>query len=138
MEIFLKKLNPSILQVCDPASQEAIMKMKLGQTYKAKVTRSRNYKYHKKFFALLNYAFHNQDVYDNFDSFRYELIIQTGHYSWHASLDGKSYKIAESISFDKMDEAKFEELFSRSIDIIIKHFMPTATEDEILNIIGFD
>jgi len=56
MEIYLVKQGKALLPAAD-SDAEAIAKLKNGFPYKASVTSPRNYKFHKRAFALLNLAF---------------------------------------------------------------------------------
>lgn len=89
----------------------------------------RNYKFHKKFFALLNLVYENQEDYNNIDHMRSDLIIQAGFYTvrksmiiknYNYSLDWIEIKEPKSISFAKMDEAEFSDLYNRIIDVVVQ------------------
>jgi len=138
MDIYFKKVSESTMVVASEEDLKNFKKYKVGKEIKASITKARNQKFHGKYFALLGYAFKNQEEYTSEDAFRYEIAIQAGHYKWHATLNDKVYKIANSISFDKMDPETFERLYSSSIDIILKHFMHGSTREEIEQILGFD
>jgi hypothetical protein len=103
----------------------------------------RNYKFHKKLFALLNLAFEYWEPGEidckwgapekNFDRFRKELTKMAGYYHVeHSLLDKKSFRIvADSISFAKMDNETFEKLYNRILDVIMKKILPNMSREEI-------
>jgi len=103
--------------------------------------KERNYNFHKKYFALLNCAFENQDRYNTFEPFRAEVIMRAGYFNTHIHLSGKKSFSPKSIAFKKMDNIEFEELYSNSIDVILEHFLIGMNEDELNNaidiIVGF-
>lgn len=80
----------------------------------------RNYKFHKKFFALLNLVYENQEQYNNINDLRGELTIEAGFYDVTYTLWGEKKKKPKSISFTSMDEAEFSDLYSRIIDVVVK------------------
>ena len=85
---------------------------------------------------MLTVAYNNQEKYDNFTSFRYEVEMRSGFYKTHITLKGTTIFFPDSIAFDKMEANDFEKLFNKSIDIILKHFISAEKEtliDEILS-----
>jgi hypothetical protein len=102
-----------------------------GETYKKiplndilvyEVKLVRNYKFHKKLFALINLVFENQERYTNIDHLRKAIIIEAGYYSERVTLQGELIIEANSISFAQMDNAEFDTLYNRCLDVIIKYF----------------
>lgn len=96
--------------------------LKIGQVYKVKVSRPRNYEFHKKFFALIKLVYDNQEVFNNQDHLRKELIKQAGFYDIYHGLNGVPIMVAKSISFGSMSESEFSELYNRVIDVVVKYF----------------
>lgn len=91
----------------------------------------RNYKFHRKYMAMLQFALKHAKEgleYPNFEEFRKEIAILAGFFYIKRGLSGKETKVAKSISFASMDDAEFEELYSRSIDIIILYVLPQGTD----------
>ena len=78
--------------------------------------------FHKKFFALMNLLYQNQESYINIDDLREDLTIEAGYYKNRVNFNGELVKRAVSISFAKMDEHEFSEYYSKVLDIIVKHF----------------
>ena len=125
-------------------------------------TKCRNIKLHKKFFAALNLAFSvweppeytiDKDTNDihitpatDFDSFRVDIICLAGHCEQVYSLDGKTFKLrAKSISFAKCEEADFQELYKKMLDVIWKYVLkdleyknPQEVERIALELLRFD
>ena len=124
-----------------PANEEAIKKLskvKVGDSilidYKAK----RNPLFHRKGFALLNLIFQNQDRYTNLEDLRVEFRLKAGFYSEHITTKGRLIYIPRSMNFSSMDENEFEELYSKFIDIALKHFVTMdkrELEDAVLRFI---
>ena len=86
----------------------------------------RNPKFHRKYFALLGLVFDSQDKYANKEHFLTEIKLKIGHYDEHVTLEGELILKPKSISFDKCEELDFQEIYSKTIDVCLKHFMPQS------------
>jgi hypothetical protein len=127
-----------------PASDDAALffgKTKLGQLVTLDGRRPRNLKFHRKFFALIDYVFSNQDRYANKEDLRVELELKAGSYREHVTTKGKLVYVPKSIAFDKMDDVEFEQLYNRVIDVVLKHFVRGDTkeniDEQVNNILGY-
>jgi len=140
-EIDLIKIQNNYLAPSLPTDEEKLSKWKVGEILRAKVIKPRNAKFHRKFFALLNIAFENQDKYTNFEDFRIEVELKSGNYREHVTTKGKIIYIPKSISFASMDEIEFSQLYDKAIDVIINNFCQGSTYEEmdnkVLEIINF-
>lgn len=122
MELYLvKQLNGSLLPAYD-SDYEKVKKIKQGDTVKCEVKKPRNIKFHKKFFALMNLVYQNQERYEHIDDLREQLTIAAGYYTTTYTLDGVEQQKAKSISFAAMDELEFGELYNALLDVIVKYF----------------
>jgi hypothetical protein len=130
MKIYLKKVN-NVLIPSLPEDEEKLARWRNGEILEIEIRKPRNLKFHRKFFALLNIAFDNQDRYDNFEAFRAEVIMRCGYFNTHIHLSGKQSFSPKSISFGAMDQMEFEKLYSEAINVIIKYFMPKANEETV-------
>lgn len=101
---------------------ELSKKIKLNEVYVYDFKKPRNYEFHKKFFALVNMVFQNQEQYTNIEHLRKDLIIESGNYDLRYDFLGVEIKEAKSISFSSMDDIRFSELYNSVIDVIIKYF----------------
>lgn len=144
MELFLKNTASGLIP-CYDADYDEKRKLKIGQTYKAKVIVPRNINFHRKFFALINCAWAYQNeartrfFHENIDVFRKTLLIAAGYsepvYSLHR---GEWIEQARSIAFDKMDEAEFTEMYERVKDVLFERFLNHISEDEFMaNLVNF-
>ena len=120
----------------DQTSKDWLDKTKHGQFVEVEITRPRNWQFHKKYFALLNFAFENWDIPNdsaakNFEKFRGDLIIMAGFYEKVWSPNGEMRLYPKSISFANMEEQEFQELYSKTVSIILEKVLTTYTEDDI-------
>lgn len=79
MEIYLKKTLSGLKPLYD-SDADQLAKIKIGEDVLATIKRPRNLRFHKKFFALLNLGFQNQDRYADFETFRFVMIMKSGFY----------------------------------------------------------
>ena len=111
-------------------------KLKDGATYSVEVKVVRNLNFHRKYFALIAYAwdFLNEAETATFrtkENFRKYLEIAAGHSDvlYHPRLQ-EFVEIPKSISFAKMDDAEFSDLYSRVKDVIFAIIGGRVSEDE--------
>ena len=119
--ILVKQLNNS-LKVAYNSDYDKIKKLKLGEEYQCEIKQPRNLKFHRKFFALINLLFQNQELYVSSDRLRKDLLIAAGFYQDWIDLNGEKQKEAKSISFSKMKQEEFDQMYTKVIDVIVHHF----------------
>ena len=112
---------------------EVCKKFVEGEVYRCEIKKPRNIKFHRKFFALLQYVFENQDKYDNIEDLRVEIELKAGNYIEHITTKGKMVYIPKSLKFERMDNVEFENLYNKAIDVILKHFICGDTKENIEN-----
>jgi len=100
-----------------------------GEIYEVEINKKRNIKFHRKFFALINLCYENQEVYKNIEDLRKELIIGAGYSRTVVTHHGEVRTEAESISFSSMDEIKFEDVYERVLTEVM--MMLDCTNDDI-------
>ena len=113
---------------------EESAKVKEGEEVSAK--RARNPKFHRKLFALLNLGFSNQDKFTDFEIYRQVTTMKAGFVKWVTGTDNKEHPLPESISFDAMGQARFEELYSAFL-AVIKAELSLSDEEIQNNLINF-
>ena len=140
-EIVLAKTPGGALVPIDQDGVDYLAKLKVGQGVRVTVVRQRNLKFHRKFFALLNYAFEHwepvestykgQIVAKNFDQFRNDITILAGHYTSSITLKGDVRLTAKSIAFERMDEDTFSELYSSVINVILSRILTKYSREDL-------
>lgn len=115
------------------ADAEQFDKIKTGRVVLVEVVQPRNYEFHKKYFSLLSFAydnwepeivkFHGVPVGKNLDVFRGWVTAMAGYYELGITPDGKVKANPMSISFAKMSQETFEDLYSKTIDVILRHVL---------------
>jgi hypothetical protein len=148
MEIILIKRDHALIPAND-IEAEKLNHWQAGTPLKVKVTKPRNYEFHKKWFALVQLAYESWEPKPlepdkfkgvapekNFDQFRKDLTILAGYYTATYRLDGSTRIEAKSISFGSMNEYEFAELYSSTVDVILKRVLTTYTKEDLDRVIG--
>lgn len=111
-------------------------KLKLGQTYSVEVKVVRNVDFHRKYFALIAYAWEFLDEretgrFKDKENFRKYIEIAAGHCDviFHPRLQ-EFVEIPKSISFAKMDNTAFSDLYGRVKDVIFSIIGNRVTQEE--------
>lgn len=117
----IKKIGGGLYPAFD-SDYEKAKKLKLGEVLQCNVTKPRNYEFHKKYFALLNMLYDNQEIYKDIEDLRRDLTIESGHYKLYYDMHGEEKKVAKSISFASMNEFEFRDFYDANINTIVKYF----------------
>lgn len=102
------------------SDQEKSTKVKEGDSVIIETWKDRNIKFHRKFFALINLGFQNQERYSDIEAFRKVVIISAGYFEELILIGGEIAIQPQSISFKSMDETKFNEVFKSCSQVIMK------------------
>ena len=113
-----------------PESEGRFAELKGNDIYTVEIKKGRNLQHHRKFYALLQLCYANQDRYDDLESMTAAVKYYLGHAKAIEGSDGKVYIIPKSISFAKMDQTEFEKFYDRAVNFLIKHIMPTCKTSE--------
>lgn len=122
MKLTLVKNLDNTFSIAYNSDYEKAKKLKAGVEFECEVKKKRNYKFHKKYFALINLVFDNQEQYANIDHLRHDLTKVSGFYSIRKDIEGNEVIEVDSISFSNMDELTFNDLYSKTLDSIVKYF----------------
>lgn len=122
MELYLIKGLDNRFTVAHDSDYEKLKKIKPNEMVLCTITKPRNIGFHKKFFALMNMVFQNQEHYKNLDHLRHDLTVSAGFYTERVTVYGEVITEPKSISFSSMSEDEFQDLYNRVIDEIVKHF----------------
>ncbi|MGR3303782.1 MAG: DUF1367 family protein [Candidatus Scalindua sp.] len=137
-EIVLMKMPGGYLIPATDQDKQLVDKIKTGEGITVKYSKKRKLWFHRKYFALLNLGFDawEPDGEKSFERFRKDIVILTGHYSLVTNIKGESRAEAKSISFGNMSEDEFEEVYSITIDVLIKHVMKNYTRDDVDSVVN--
>lgn len=151
MDLCFVKQGNALYPVRDE-DQEWMSKAGNGEHYLTRIRKIRNPKFHRKYFAMLNFAFeywnpptHWQDLSPqqkklaqeygmpdkNFDEFRKNIIILAGYYETVIDISGRIKLTAKSIAFDKMEDWEFSKLYEATWNAIAKHIFSHYTDEQL-------
>jgi len=122
MKLTLVKNLNNTFGLAHNSDYDKAKKLKPGVQFECTIVKKRNYEFHKKYFALINMLYDNQEVYNNIGHLRKDITIASGFYTQRINLKGETITEANSISFSNMDEIQFNELYSKTLDAIVKYF----------------
>lgn len=144
MKLHLKKIDNYLI----PDDQESgayLFQMKNGSVIAADVKKPRNYKFHKKYFSLLDYAFDCWEpepieykgvvIEKNSKKFRKDIQIMAGYFDVVVGLRGEVQYVSKSISFGSMEPEDFEKLYSSVINVILKHILKNYSRDDLERVV---
>ena len=140
------KLNlfctPTGLKPLYDADYEEKKKLKVGQTYVAEIRLVRNPDFLRKFFALINLSWEilpesqHKGFKENKELWRRYVTVAAGYSDVFYSPKLREFvEIPKSISFDKMDEAEFRDLYEAVKNVIwsiIQRFISEEEFDRLL------
>ena len=120
MKVKLIKTINNFLKPASSEDLEYIKKLKPNQEIEVELKKVRNSAFHRKFFALMKLAFDNQDIYYDLNGMRKDITKVAGFYTEEVNfINGEITQEVKSISFTKMDEIEFNELYNSCKGVII-------------------
>lgn len=145
-EIVLMKAAPNVLVPWDEGAQAFIDKCNTGGLLHSDFKRVRNYQFHKKYFALVKFAFDQWEPKDgltykgipvqkNLKRFRKDVAILCGFFETTVNIRGEVRLEARSISFAQMDEIEFEELYQETITVVMERILTKYTRSDIEEVV---
>jgi len=139
--IALAKNSYGALCPVNEQDQQYVTSLGKGEYILATIKKQRNAKFHRKWFKLVDFAFdnfHPKEVttkhgiaQKNFKRFRKDIIILAGYFDQVYKFDGSVILNAKSISFGKMDDIEFRQLYTATFNAIVKYIFTNHTPDEI-------
>lgn len=149
MEYHLRKMPGPILIPMNDEDSEKLNSVKNGALMLAEIKQPRNGDFHSKYFAMLNFAFQyfepepveldGMAAEKNFERFRKDVQILAGYRTLVINIKGEARYESESISFAKMDDGRFHELYKSVFAVLwrlVLSKVPNMTEQEAHNAIN--
>jgi len=114
-------------------SVKAVKKIALRDSVFVEYKPRRNYKFHKKYFALLQAVIPNQEHFKTIDNLHEAVKYRAGWFETIIPLKGEPFIKTKSIAFYSMDDAEFETFFSSALDVCAE----LVGDDAVRDIIAF-
>ena len=138
MEIHLVRTSLGLRPYSDEDYDE-LRKIKVGSVVKARIVLPRNIRFHRKFFALINAAWDSLTEQQRVnlrskETFREQLLIVSGYSEPLFDINGQKFlERAKSISFAKMDEPAFNEVYNRVLDTVLTLLVSNGVSEDTFN-----
>lgn len=127
MKYLVKREGAYLIPVYNSdAEAQRDCKLKQGQVYEVEIKKKRNIDHHRKYFALVNLCYENQEQFEDIETLRWWLTCKAGYYKRVETPKGEMI-IPKSISFSKMDQVDFDKYYSLVLDVVCK-FLNTDSE----------
>lgn len=128
MRLFCQNTMTGLVPLYDSDFDEK-KKLQIGVVYECEIKHPRNYRFLKKFMALVKLGCHNSKMDLPFDVYREVVTMRAGFVEIHDTGKGLHYR-PKSIAFASMSEAQFQDVYSRVMDVIIQDIGSTTEEIE--------
>lgn len=119
--VAIKQLG--VLRPTDEAGEESLRKVKTGALVEIEIKQPRNLQHHRKFFAMLNIVFQNQEHYKTSEMLLIACKFGVGHVDVIRTKRGE-YQIPKSISFHAMSQDDFSKFYDAAVDWVISDVIP--------------
>lgn len=128
--IILRKRLGGSLEPTDDMGREALRKIAIGAVVKCDITKPRNIHFHRKFFAMLQLIFENQDWYKSPEQLLEVCKHRIGHVEVIKTKHGEVTR-SKSISFAQMDELAFSDFYDRAVNWMIEEVIPGLKRSDL-------
>lgn len=129
MKVYLKREGDTFkpLSVNDADNMKRI---KEGDIIYVEYKKPRNPVFHNKFMSMVRVVYENSEQYESFDALLNVFKVELGYYDtmWWRDIE---IRVPRSISFAKMDELEFRELYDKAVTMALHRFLPTVTTQEL-------
>lgn len=138
MDIYCRVTPYGLVPLYD-SDHDLKQRLRVGSTVRCRVSLPRNYRFHKKFFALVRLTFDNlplplverwnvRSENDMLRRFKRDL----GYYSSTVNDLGEREIEYRSISFSAMDEQEFEKFYDDCVNLVLYQYIPGINRQDLL------
>ena len=131
-EVIYVRRNGSKLEPCSLVDEEALSEFPTGKDLSVTITRPRSSKQHRFFWALIQKICENHDKYRKPEQLLLWLKIRLGYVEEVRFHDDKIWWVAQSISFNAMDQEEFRKFFHAALDVIVEEVIPGLNTSELI------
>ena len=98
-------------------SREALRSYGCGEIIRVKLFKDRNVRFHRKYWALVNMVFENQEIYKSKEAMHFAIKVAAGWID-HVEVGQKVHLMPRSTSFEKMSEQEFSIFYLDAVEAI--------------------
>jgi hypothetical protein len=143
MELTLTKTPQGHLIPFSDEDADNLRRYKAGSTVRADIAEMRNGAYFRKWWVLAKFAFdvwcetvpqreyQGVAVQPDFERFRRDLIILAGFFRPVFAASGELRLEPESLKWSKMNEERFDKLYSATINVVLEKLLPKGRYSEV-------
>lgn len=136
MIVYLIKDGAGNLIPTDNNSRDYVRdKIPIGRPIRASLKKARNYKHHRKFFALLRIVMDNTEAFSSQEELLDWLKLKVGWVRTREistkSGEKMTVYIPRSISFDDMDQDQFEAFYDRAVSKILEEILTGMSSQDL-------
>ncbi|WP_218048874.1 DUF1367 family protein [Curvivirga aplysinae] len=130
-ELFFTKTATGGFRPADDNTAEALKGIKMGDVIKAQVSKPRNGKHHRKYWALIKIIAENTD--NGWTQKQVHQLFKdaTRHYDIFKDAKGNEHREYKSISFASMDQLAFNQFYDGVIQITVNHILKGMPESDL-------
>lgn len=117
-------------------------KLQIGEDYTAEIKLTRNVRFHRKYFSMVNLAWElqsekcQQHFHNQIDCFRKTIQIAAGIVEPVYSIERKEWiEQAKSISFESMTEEEFKDVYGAVKDVLFDFFLKHVSEADFMEML---
>jgi hypothetical protein len=139
MELFAKYHPTNSFQPLNSEDFRKSLRLKDNDFIRIETWKERSVGFHRKYFALLKCAINHLPEDEKFEQYRdmeylreYTLIM-IGKCKVIIGLSGRENYIPKSISFQKMDEMEFTEVYDKTLNVLLKYFLNHLSKEDFEN-----
>lgn len=135
MELFLMNTAQGLKPLYDEDFEEK-KRLKIGQTYRAKISVPRNVSFHRKYWSMISCAWDlltekQREFFGTKECFRKTVQTAAGYCEKVFNLEQRAWvDVPKSIAFDKMQGDEFEELYRGVREILLTVFLKHLTIEQ--------
>lgn len=138
MEIYCMVTDAGLVPMYDSDLEEK-GRLRCGERVLCRISRPRNYGFHKKFFALVRLTYRNLPEHlhamlriRSEEDMLLSMKLELGYADtvWYG---GRQVAVPKSISFAAMDQREFERFFARAVDLVLTLYLRGTDRKELLD-----
>ena len=131
-EVIYVRRRGSKLEPCSLVDEEALQEFPTEKDLSVTISRTRSTKQHRFFWAILNKICENHAEYRRAEQLLLWLKIRLGYVEEVRFHDDQVWWVAQSISFNAMDQEEFRKFFHAALDVIVAEVIPGLNTSELI------
>ena len=141
MSTFTLVRTLSGLAAADETTTKLLQRWPMGEERQAEIRRQRLHKNLKRWHVLCKIVYENSDMFPSQEVVHQHLKVQAGHATAITNKHtGETWLYPDSISFSRLDEDEFQDVWQRAVKYVCTEIIPELDEqsvrDEVYRLVG--